>query len=243
MIKFSKEIMELALKKMPHCNQIRLLCSAGVDSIAACHYYHNKFRRTRRTQYYKFGIHHGLVHFNHQLRPQNDKMEAKYLNYGYDLNIPRFNPIMLKDQGYYGNAVDPTEDTLRQARLAYIKNNIDHCIFITAHHLDDATESYMMNVLRGKEGFLPIPFITEVGNNLLIHPFLFTKKKDFREYAENKGLMRYVVEDETNNVTKGSRRNFIRNEIMPLLQREKMGLSTIVEKKMKERLFLEIIKG
>jgi hypothetical protein len=55
--------------------------------------------------------------------------------------------------------------------------------------------------------------------------------------------MKYVVEDETNKVTKGSRRNFIRNEIMPLIKREKMGLDTIVKKKMHQRLMLEIIKS
>jgi tRNA(Ile)-lysidine synthase TilS/MesJ len=100
----------------------------------------------------------------------------------------------------------------------------------------------MLNVLRGKEGFLPIPFITEVGTNLVVHPFLFTKKKDFIEYAEKNDLAKYVVEDETNKVTKGSRRNFIRNEVMPLIQREKMGLDTIVKKKMQERLMLEMMK-
>jgi tRNA(Ile)-lysidine synthase TilS/MesJ len=150
-------------------------------------------------------------------------------------------PINLKKAGFYGNAVDKTEDTLRRARLEYIKKNVDCTILITGHHLDDATESYMMNVLRGKEGFLPIPFVTEVGSNLIVHPFLFTKKADFRQYAERKDLMKYVVEDETNKVVKGSRRNFIRNEIMPLLQREKMGIDTIVRKKMEERLMIEML--
>jgi tRNA(Ile)-lysidine synthase TilS/MesJ len=148
-----------------------------------------------------------------------------------------YSPVVLRDY-----IKDKSEDGLRQARLEYIKNNVDCTVFVTAHHLDDATESYMMNILRGKEGFLPIPFITEVGSNLIVHPFLFTKKADFRQYAERNDLMKFVVEDETNKVTKGSRRNFIRNEIIPLLEREKMGLSTIVKKKMQERLMLEMIK-
>jgi len=235
MIKFSKEIMELALAKMPlNCTKT-ILCSAGVDSIAISHYYQKHIN-------YKYGTW-NIFHFNHQQRPQNDLMEQRYLEFGYDNNIPRKSPVLLKNQGYYGNDSEPTEDSLRQARLNYIKNRFYHNIFITGHHLDDATESYMLNVLRGKEGFLPIPFITEVGRNLIVHPFLFTKKKDFREYAEKNDLMKYVVEDETNKVTKGSRRNFIRNEIMPLIQREKMGLDTIVKKKMEERLMLELIKN
>lgn len=232
MIKFSKEIMDLAVRKMPNYENIFILCSSGVDSISASFYYYKKFD-------YDYG-HRTLLHFNHAQREQNDLMERSYYKFVDNTNhtLNGYPSVNLKD--YIKNN---TEDDLRKARLKFIKDNFNNSIFITAHHLDDAVESYMLNVLRGKEGFLPIPFITEVGSNLIVHPFLFTKKSDFREYAEKKDLMKFVVEDETNKVTKGSRRNFIRNEIMPLIQREKMGLDTIVKKKMNERLMLEIIKG
>ena len=237
MIKFSEEIMELAIRKMPNYNSVNILCSMGVDSVAASHFYRKIFKEKN----HKFW---GVRHFNHKQRAQNDAMEASFKHFSlkYDTidsdRIPCFSPVDLEDL-----VEDTSEDGLRQARLKYIQLRLHKTIIITAHHLDDATESYMLNILRGKEGFLPIPFVTEVGSNLIVHPFLFTKKSDFREYAEKKNLMQFVVEDETNKVTKGSRRNFIRNEIMPLIQREKMGLDTIVKKKMHERLMLEIIKG
>jgi len=238
MIKFSEEIMELAVRKMPKYNSVNILCSMGVDSVAASHFYYKKINE----KYNKFW---GVRHFNHKQRPQNDAMEAafkhfslKYDNAHSNSRIPCFCPEGLEDL-----IEDTSEDGLRQARLKFIEHKLHNTIIITGHHLDDATESYMLNILRGKEGFLPIPFITEVGSNLIVHPFLFTKKSDFKEYAEKNDLMQFVVEDETNKVTKGSRRNFIRNEIMPLIQREKMGLDTIVKKKMHERLMLEIIKS
>ena len=237
MIKFSEEIMELAVRKMPKYNSVNILCSMGVDSVAASHFY----GKIIKEKYHKFW---GVRHFNHKQRAQNDAMEAsfKHFSFKYDTidsdRIPCFSPVDLEDL-----VEDTSEDGLRQARLKYIQLCLHKTIIITAHHLDDAVESYMLNILRGKEGFLPIPFITEVGSNLIVHPFLFTKKSDFGEYAEKKDLMKFVVEDETNKVTKGSRRNFIRNEIMPLIQREKMGLDTIVKKKMQERLMLEIIKS
>lgn len=228
MIKFSKEIMGLAFSKMPKHSTISVLCSMGVDSVAAAHYCVTKHSNIT------------FRHFNHGLRKQNDLMETSYISMMFEKDFREmgYPPVVLRNY-----VKDKSEDGLRQARLEYIKNNVDCTIFVTAHHLDDATESYMMNVLRGKEGFLPIPFITEVGSNLIVHPFLFTKKADFRQYAERKDLMKFVVEDETNKVTKGSRRNFIRNEIIPLLQREKMGLDTIVKKKIEQRLMLELIKG
>lgn len=218
--------MEMAFRRMPRASSLSVLCSMGVDSVAAAHYCTKLSSITFR-------------HFNHGLRKQNDLMETSYISMMLEKDFIEsgYPPVVLKNY-----IKDKSEDGLRQARLEYIKNNVDSTIFITAHHLDDATESYMMNTLRGKEGFLPIPFITEVGSNLIVHPFLFTKKADFRQYAERNDLMKFVVEDETNKVTKGSRRNFIRNEIIPLLEREKMGLSTIVKKKMQERLMLEMIK-
>ena len=220
--------MQLAFSKMPRASSISVLCSMGVDSVAAAHYCITKLSRIT------------FRHFNHGLRKQNDLMETSYISMMLEKDFREmgYPPVVLRNY-----IKDKSEDGLRQARIEYIKNNVASTIFITAHHLDDATESYMMNVLRGKEGFLPIPFITEVGSNLIVHPFIFTKKADFRQYAERKDLMKFVVEDETNKVTKGSRRNFIRNEIIPLLQREKMGLDTIVKKKIEQRLMLELIKG
>jgi tRNA(Ile)-lysidine synthase TilS/MesJ len=233
MIKFSKDIMELAIRKMSNkYYTMSILCSMGVDSVAAAHYCVTKLSK-------KYNRIISPLHFNHKLRIQNDLMESSYISMitNDDFRETGYFPKNLKEY-----IKDKSEDGLRQARLEYIKTSISHTILVTGHHLDDATESYMMNILRGKEGFLPIPFITEVGSNLIVHPFLFTKKAVFRQYAERNDLMQYVVEDETNKVTKGSRRNFIRNEIIPLLEREKMGLSTIVKKKMQERLMLEIIK-
>jgi tRNA(Ile)-lysidine synthase TilS/MesJ len=54
--------------------------------------------------------------------------------------------------------------------------------------------------------------------------------------------MKYVVEDETNAISRGSRRNMLRNEIVPILERDKVGLETIIAKKMEKRLMLELLK-
>jgi len=237
MINYSKQIMELAFRKLAEPSGTIILCSSGVDSIAASYYY-NQHHQVNNPDSVHFAM---LNHFNHGQRPQNDLMEEGFLKFAKDprLKIPSYKVDNLKDR-----VKEKTEDGLRKARIEYIEQYHENTIFITAHHLDDAVESYLLNVLRGKEGYLPIPFITELkDNNLLVHPFLFTKKADFIQYADRNDLMKYVVEDETNKITKGSRRNFIRNDICPLLQREMIGLDTIVKKKMKERLLLELIKN
>lgn len=70
-----------------------------------------------------------------------------------------------------------------------------------------------------------------------------TRKQDFIDYVEKHDLKKYVEEDETNKIVKGSRRNMIRNELIPLLDQHKMGIQTIVRKKLRERLALELLKS
>lgn len=215
MISLSKKIFSLAEKN----ERVVLLCSSGVDSIAVSHYFLHKFSK-------KLDV--SLLHFNHKLRSQNDKMEASFQAFASSLYASW--------QVRHLSCKSNTEDACRKARLEHLKLYKD-TVFITAHHLNDCAESYLLNSLRGKEGFLPIPFHTELdGGNCINRPFLFNTKKDFIAYAEKYDLLKYVVEDETNAQVRGSRRNLIRNEVLPILEREKVGLTTIVKKKMLERL-------
>ena len=54
--------------------------------------------------------------------------------------------------------------------------------------------------------------------------------------------MQYVEEDDTNTTIKGSRRNFLRNQIIPQLDKENIGLEKVVKKIIEKRLLLEHLK-
>lgn len=212
MISLSKKILSLSKRN----KRFVLLCSSGVDSIAASHYFLQKHKNV------------SLLHFNHKLRKQNDEMEASFQAFA--------SSMYASWSIQHLSCTDGTEDSCRQARLEHLKIYKD-VIFLTAHHLDDCAESYLLNCLRGKEGFLPIPFQTELPNsNYINRPFLFNRKKDLAAYAKAHDLLQYVVEDETNVQVRGSRRNLLRNDILPILEKENVGLTTIVKKKMIERL-------
>lgn len=215
MISLNKQI----FKQVKRNSSVVLLCSSGVDSIAVSHFFIENIG-------YNYNV--SLLHFNHNLREQNLKMVDSFINFANLVSVPYEVVTLL--------CKDNTEDSCRKARLAHLEN-YHNTVFITAHHLDDCVESYLLNCLRGKEGFLPIPFKTElVNSNIILRPFIFNRKKDFVSYAKEAELSEYVVEDETNSKTRGSRRNLLRNEVLPILEREKVGLSTIVKKKMVERL-------
>jgi tRNA(Ile)-lysidine synthase TilS/MesJ len=95
---------------------------------------------------------------------------------------------------------------------------------ITAHHLNDWVESYLMNCLRGNPERRPFEVLTDFGNFRVIHPFLLTKKVDFHQYIERNMMMKFFVEDETNFITKGSRRNWVRNDLIPSLKSQDISL-------------------
>lgn len=84
---------------------------------------------------------------------------------------------------------------------------------LTAHHLDDSMETFLINLSRGTglEGLLGIP----EQNGKIRRPLLIFSRKEIEEYAQEKGIL--WREDRTNNETKYLR-NKIRKNILPLLK-------------------------
>lgn len=92
---------------------------------------------------------------------------------------------------------------------------------VTAHHLDDAVETWIFNSLHGKPRILPY----SRGN--VIRPFLITPKSELCSWAERKGLT--WCEDESNTDTRYMR-NRIRHNIVPEALKVNPGLHTVVKK-------------
>lgn len=189
--------------------------SGGVDSIAAAYFLR------------KYGIH-KAYHFNHKMRSQNDMMERKVRAFceKYEIDLIVKHGAGLK-----------TEAECRNARINTFFNTIGGTM-VTAHHLNDAVESHVMNFIRSHENFLPIPIVSEFMSGKICHPFLLTDKSFFQRIAETNNLNEYIEEDETNKIIKGSRRNWIRNELLPLFDAQSIGLKKIVRKR-----YLNIIKS
>ena len=214
-MKFISKILKLAN------NELTVPLSGGVDSLAVAHFIKTKCPKIKTK----------AMHFNHRLRPQNLEMEISCRKFCQEFSIPflvksRWEP----DEDKHPEASDMTysEATLRHLRykamegLGYV---------VTAHHLGDACENHFFNFCNGVEQYLPIPVFTiyETGDLNIIRPFILNSKEDFRKYATENDLNRFVVEDETNKDNK-YRRNWVRNEILPLIDKN-YNLETIVRKK------------
>ena len=212
---------------VPKKNKQKRICvalSGGVDSVAACHFLKvNCFIEIE------------AIHFNHNQREQNQKMEKHVRDFCKAFEIPL----------HVGKAEKllKTEADFREERLRFFQKNAEEeakerkrdTIIITAHHLDDATETYMLKCLAGKVGKEIFPLITNFPSFTITHPFLLSLKKDFKRYVEEKNLSGFVVEDETNKSNgPGARRNWVRNNLLPQIRNEGIELKTTVKKKIKE---------
>lgn len=185
--------------------------SGGVDSIAAAHLLIRLY-----------GDRVKIAHFNHNLRDQNYTMQNAVALFG-----KQFYSTCKTSIRENTTILGSVEDALRRDRLEFYKSLNSH--IICCHHLNDAVESYVMNMLRGCPEYTPIPASTPIGNDhKIIRPFLKTTKSDFEDYAINNNLYEYIVVDETNK-DYTYRRNWIRHEVMPLFK--KYGLNKIVKKK------------
>lgn len=185
--------------------------SGGIDSIAAAHLLIRLYGPDKV----------GVCHYNHNLRPQNDLMEAKVKQF-CEHNYVNYSSAIREDKLIFGSI----ENSLRIDRLNFFKTL--NANIVCCHHINDAVESYVMNMLRGCPEYMPIPVITQLDSYAIIRPFIRTTKADLVEYAENNNLQDYIVEDETN-VDTSYRRNWIRHEIVP--QFSQFGLTKIVRKK------------
>jgi len=112
-----------------------------------------------------------------------------------------------------------TEHAARKARYdAFEKTGkkIKADYVALAHHADDNAETVLLNLLRSASGVLRgIPRRRALNKNIeIIRPFLEITKKDIMNYAKFNNLD--FVEDETNKDNDYTR-NWIRNELLPLL--------------------------
>jgi len=93
---------------------------------------------------------------------------------------------------------------------------------VTAHHLDDAAETWIFNSFHGNPRVIPY----RRGN--VIRPFLITRKDALKDWCIQRNLD--WMEDESNSDT-SYMRNYIRHEVVPRALEVNPGIHTVIMKK------------
>lgn len=117
------------------------------------------------------------------------------------------------------------EANARKARYEAIKNEMRHDEYlVTGHHLDDQAETILLALKRGTglDGLCGMAPVSTVHGINICRPFLGVSREHIEEYATYHDLT--WIEDESNTDTSYDR-NFLRHEVLPLLNSRWKGFS------------------
>ncbi|MFK7976538.1 MAG: tRNA lysidine(34) synthetase TilS [Halioglobus sp.] len=113
------------------------------------------------------------------------------------------------------------EAAAREARYAAFQDELDTqgngAVLFLAHHLDDQIETFFLRLMRGAgvEGLSAMPANRPLGSGTISRPLLGVPAHDIAAYASELSLA--FVEDPSN-VDTHIDRNFLRNDVLPLLE-------------------------
>jgi tRNA(Ile)-lysidine synthase len=115
------------------------------------------------------------------------------------------------------------EAAARAARYAAFEEQLRAGdVLFLAHHLDDQVETLFLRLLRGAgvDGLAAMPRSRELGEGRLCRPLLDLSRAALRDYVDAQGLS--VIDDPSNTDT-ALDRNFLRHDILPLLEQRWPG--------------------
>jgi tRNA(Ile)-lysidine synthase len=176
--------------------------SGGVDSMAALAF----LRKNHRVCAVFF--HHGT---------ENSDRAAWFLrDFAKDRDISFLTGSLTRER----NKDESQEEYWRNERYAFFKS-IGHPL-VTAHHLDDCVETWIMTSLHGCGKIIPYRHAN------VIRPFRLTSKAKLIDYV-NRHKIPFIVDD--SNLDTAFDRNYIRHTMMPHVLRINPGIAKVIAKK------------
>jgi tRNA(Ile)-lysidine synthase len=153
------------------------------------------------------------IHVDHGLHPDSQHWEKHCRAFAELLGISYIGKHITVDDDLRSGP----EAAARQARYAVLQTllHAGDCL-LSAHHEDDQAETLLLNLMRGSglAGLAGIGATQEFAQGRLLRPLLGVSGEAIRDYAQRHELN--WIEDPSNADTRFDR-NFLRQEIVPLL--------------------------
>lgn len=154
----------------------------------------------------------GIGHINHHLRAQESDGDAKFVHdYCMLKSIPFYQLDINPDIYESGNMHQQTR-VLRYDWLHSMATIHQYDLIATAHHHDDAVETFMINFMRGS-GLDGLDGIS-VKNGMVIRPLLFAYRNEISVYATKHNIS---YREDSSNATDKYLRNKIRHHVLPII--------------------------
>jgi len=176
--------------------------SGGRDSVVLCELYH------------RANLPFAIAHCNFNLRADESDtdeafVQALSVKYGVKLHTKQCLTKEYADEK--GISIQMAARDLRFDFFKGLLKKYKYVYYATAHHQDDAIETYLINQIRGTgiaglHGILP-----KVGS--LIHPLLFASRQDIDKFIEKHHI---EYRDDSTNASTKYMRNKIRHDLMPM---------------------------
>ncbi len=185
--------------------RVLLAVSGGLDSVVMTHLFACA------------GFDFGIAHVNFKLRGEASEGDAFFVqSLANDFQVPFFEKHF--DTKNYAKAAKISTQmaarTLRYAWFEEIALTQGFDKIATAHHLNDALETVLLNLTKGT-GLAGLKGISPK-NGRIVRPLLFATRADIENYAAQHQL---AWREDASNQENTYQRNFIRLEVIPLLQK------------------------
>lgn len=185
-------------------NKLLLAVSGGLDSMVMMHLFH------------ECGFMAVIAHCNFKLRGEESDLDAALVEknavgLGFTFHQQSFETAAFaKDNGI---SIQMAARRLRYDWFHQLAQS-ENCTYIaTAHHADDQAETILLNLTKGT-GIAGMHGIPELSGRI-IRPLIHLKRDELVAYADEKGIH---WRDDASNHESAYERNFIRNEVVPLLR-------------------------
>ena len=203
---------ELARHHMVEPGQLVIVgVSGGPDSMVLLHILHSLAQELR------ISLH--VAHLNHMFRAEESQADADFVEkFCCRLGIPC--SIAHRDVPAYArkNRLS-SQVAAREVRYQFfyevLRQNKGQKLAL-AHHANDQAESVLMNLLRGS-GLRGLGGIAPVREDLIIRPLLGIHRTEIENYCRERAISFRV---DSSNRKLVYRRNKLRHQLIPLLQRE-----------------------
>jgi tRNA(Ile)-lysidine synthase len=187
--------------------------SGGADSVLLVHVFHS------------LNLNFDIAHVNYSLRGKESDEDAIFVkNLAAKLKVSfHYKKINTKALKQKNESVQMLARDLRYTFFEEIleEEKINHLIL--AHHAGDQVETVLMNLFRGTgiNGLTGIP----EKNGSIYRPLLIISKKEIIAALKEK---KHAFRTDSSNLKSDYKRNYLRNEILPLIEKKWPGLEKTI---------------